>query len=134
MKLKIWDFGGAGFLPSPAVDSVLVNANVVIVCFDLTRRSTYDNAAKWVDAAKAALSNGAILFIVGTKADEKAAMFASARDFACTLVSLHSAAGYMFTSAKTGVGIEDAFRSVAAQIVAARKAPSSKQKDKCVIS
>lgn len=128
--MSITDFATT---PSPS-DAALCSTHVVVVCFDATRRSTYDNASTWVASAKPALSRGAALFILGLKAD--AEMFAGAREFARTMASLHSAAGTAFASAKSGSGVEDAFRSIAeaARNSEAAALPAEGGKGKCIVS
>lgn len=111
----------------------MCKAHAVVVCFDLTQRATYDNAASWVAAAKPALSRGAVLFFLGTKSDCE--MFAGAREFSRSLALLHSAAGSAFVSAKSGTGIADAFQTIAAGAEAAAPAGTGgKAKPACVVS
>eukprot|EP01123_Difflugia_compressa_P013845 TRINITY_DN6697_c0_g1_i1.p1 TRINITY_DN6697_c0_g1~~TRINITY_DN6697_c0_g1_i1.p1 ORF type:complete len:202 (-),score=54.46 TRINITY_DN6697_c0_g1_i1:250-855(-) len=84
----------------------------VMLCFDLTKRSTFENLTKWKQEIERYGEDGVAIVVVGNKCDlketqvtkEEAERFAQEWGF-----------GYFQTSAKDGTGVDDAFAHLASQ-------------------
>lgn len=103
----IWDTAGQERY-SGTSQQYCRGVSAAMICFDLTQRDTFDNISKWVNLLS---SNGCNKFILlGNKNDlddERQVLENEAK----SLAEMYKAPIY-FTSAKTGVGIEDAFTNL----------------------
>jgi GTPase SAR1 family protein len=72
----MWDLSG-DMRFDVVTRSFLINASVVLFCFDLSRKSTFDSLPKFVKRAKELTNNGFKACLVGIKSDLEANVFAS---------------------------------------------------------
>lgn len=121
VDLSIWDIMGQHSLMELLKDAYFSGAHGILAVADLTRRSTLDDLYTWVQSVER--TAGPVPRVVAVnKADlaERAAF--SRADVAASA----SAAGceVVYTSAKTGEGVENAFL-VLAHAVARRRIPTA---------
>lgn len=65
IKLNIFDTGSVTAVTSAHYR----NAMGAIICFDLSRRETFDNLESWVTKVKDCVSDNTTIFLVGCKSD-----------------------------------------------------------------
>ena len=117
LDLTIWDImGQEGFRPLLA-EAYFHGAHGVLAVADLTRRETLDGLLAWIDAVDRAA--GAVPVVIALNkadlADRAAYDRAEARK---TADALH--ADCLLTSAKTGEGVEEAFRRLGTAVLEAQ--------------
>jgi small GTP-binding protein len=118
VKLQLWDIGGQNrfrlFLPSAKG-----GAKGIILVFDLSRPSTFVRLDDWVRLVRSDLQPGrhVPIMLVGAKCDLKREIMAgAARD----LVARLRLDGYVETSSKENIRIEEPFYLLLNTIVSAR--------------
>src|SRR4051812_620822 len=67
-RLQIWDTAGQDRYRSIA-RSYYRNANLILLCFDLTKQDTFTKLDEWLNDIKEHGEEGVKLFIVGNKLD-----------------------------------------------------------------
>lgn len=90
-----------------------------LVTFDLTRRSTFENAQKWINDAKA-VSPNQIFILVGNKNDLKDLRQVSAEE-AREKAKEIGCVDYIETSAKTGENVAEAFHTIGKLLLQRKK-------------
>ena len=117
INIKIWDTAGQERFKA-LTQSYFRNAEGVILAFDVTNTSSYDNLKDWIGSIKKNLEGKNIflpLIIVGNKIDmeesrevekENAEQFATENNYK-----------YFETSAKTGEGVDEAVRDLVNQVL-----------------
>ena len=117
INIKIWDTAGQERFKA-LTQSYFRNAEGVILAFDVTNTSSYDNLKDWIGSIKKNLEGKNIflpLIIVGNKIDmeesrevekETAEQFATENNYK-----------YFEASAKTGEGVDDAVRDLVNQVL-----------------
>ena len=117
INIKIWDTAGQERFKA-LTQSYFRNAEGVILAFDVTNTSSYDNLKDWIGSIKKNLEGKNIflpLIIVGNKIDmeesrevekENAEQFATENNYK-----------YFETSAKTGEGVDEAVRNLVNQVL-----------------
>lgn len=110
VKLLIWDTAGQERFKS-ITKTFYKGSQVVIVCFDLTNRGTFDNVDLWIEDIYNEHFANPIIVLAGTKADLKTTRTVSKEEAVkkSTQLKLH---GYFETSSKTSIGIEEMFFSI----------------------
>jgi small GTP-binding protein len=93
------------------------SAAAALIVFDLTNRNSFLNISEWLESFRSANSEKAALFLVGNKTDLRD-MRAVEREDAEKWAAEHGAQ-YFETSARTGDGVSDVFRTVAAKLAGA---------------
>lgn len=68
VKLQIWDAAGQERFQS-VIKSYFTGAHGIILMFDLTMRSSFDNLELWLDHLKSFCPSNAVIILVGNKAD-----------------------------------------------------------------
>jgi small GTP-binding protein len=130
MKLSLWDTAGQETYKS-ITRSYFRGASGALLVFDISRRSTFDSATAWLNDLRLIAEEGIVVVLVGNKCDLDAQArnehpFANggakqrkrevsekeAEDWA----RAHNILAYVETSAKSGEGVERAFREVAERI------------------
>lgn len=105
--LSIWDFAGEArfrFL----MPRYCIGAHGCLLAFDLTRQITFFHLDDWLNLVRAHAGEIPIL-LVGTKLD----ISPLSRTDAEAYVTVHSLNGYIETSAKDDVGVQETFQLIA---------------------
>ena len=115
VQVKLWDTAGQERFKT-LTPSFLRNAEGVIIVFDVTSQDSFDNVKGWINSIKSNLGENIIpIIIVGNKIDmenmreiskEDGKKIASENDFK-----------YFETSAKTGIGVDEAIKEIVNQIL-----------------
>lgn len=104
VKLKFWDTGGSERFDA-ITRNYLHSAQVVMVVFDMSKQSTFDNVSCWIEKARAGTSRDIPIILVGNKCDivNKEVDEQLARDFA-----ERNHIQFFICSAKAGIGFGNA--------------------------
>ena len=115
VQVKLWDTAGQERFKT-LTPNFLRNAEGVIIVFDVTSHDSFDNVKGWINSIKSNLGENIIpIIIVGNKIDmenmreiskEDGKKIASENDFK-----------YFETSAKTGIGVDEAIKEIVNQIL-----------------
>ena len=109
IKLQIWDFGGEKqfrvLLPNFAR-----GAAGALLCFDMTRYSTFMQLEEWHDILRGSTDNIPII-LVGTKLDLRSERVVTA-DVARDYVQKRTLGGFIETSSKENVNVYESFRDI----------------------
>jgi len=114
VKLQIWDTAGQERF-STITSSYYRGANGLILVYDVTSRSSFDNLKKWLDDIEKFSTGHVVRLLVGNKSDlesKRQVDFNTAKAYADKLNIQ-----YLETSAKQGSGVEKAFVGLAQQIM-----------------
>lgn len=129
MKLSLWDTAGQETYKS-VTRSYFRGASGALLVFDITRRSTFENATSWLQDLRQIAEDGIVVVLVGNKRDlvsqniEREAedkvsvgnMRAVTSEEAEDWCRANKVMRYVETSAKSGEGVERAFLDVAEKI------------------
>ena len=115
VKLQIWDFAGEKrfrfFLPN-----YVRGANGCLICYDITRYSSFQNVPEWYNVVKTSASNP-IFVLVGGKVDlaemKRAVKTEEAQNFQKEFNIEH----FFETSSKTGVNNNNIFETISREIL-----------------
>lgn len=110
IKLLIWDTAGQERFKS-ITKTFYKGSQIVIICFDLTNRDTFDNADSWLEEIQEENLTNPIIVLAGTKADLQTSRTIS-KEEGIKKASQLKLQGYFETSSKTSVGIDDMFLSI----------------------
>jgi len=113
VRFVIWDLAGQAQFKRVR-QTYLANAEAGILVFDVTRKDTLDNLLNWFNEISKA-SEGITLILVGNKIDLENDRKVSTEDGKALADKLGLT--YLETSAKTGENIDDAFRTLALQLI-----------------
>ena len=122
IKLDIWDTGGSEKYKSLA-PMYFRDARAAIVVFDLTSKSSFEEADDWIIEFRERGPANAIIFLAANKADLESSRQVTKEeieDFAQT----QQVNFYIETSALNGIGINELFNELGEQIV---NLPSSEE-------
>ena len=109
-KLLIWDTGGQERFRA-ITKSFYRGVNAVIICFDLTNVSSYNNVDLWLKEILKEKLNNPIIFLVGTKADMVKSREIT-KEEAIKKANLLNFYAYYETSAKNNICINDIFYGI----------------------
>eukprot|EP01113_Clastostelium_recurvatum_P030190 TRINITY_DN3657_c0_g1_i6.p1 TRINITY_DN3657_c0_g1~~TRINITY_DN3657_c0_g1_i6.p1 ORF type:complete len:737 (-),score=150.46 TRINITY_DN3657_c0_g1_i6:58-2268(-) len=115
VKIQLWDIPGNKKL---AIDAYYKTTVGVLVVYDVTRRSTFDDVAYWLQQVKqhvAATDEDIVIAIVGTKIDKEDERVVSKEEG--QRCASENKTLFFETSAATALNTEDAFLVVAAKII-----------------
>lgn len=134
MKLSLWDTAGQETYKS-VTRSYFRGASGALLVFDITRRSTFENATSWLQDLRQIAEDGVVVVLVGNKRDlvsgnvtdeievpaeeDKGSvgnMRAVTSEEAEEWCRANKVMRYVETSAKSGEGVERAFLDVAEKI------------------
>ncbi len=120
MKLSLWDTAGQETYKS-ITRSYFRGASGALLVFDITRRSTFENATDWLHDLRQIAEEGIEVLLVGNKSDlaSRSVGIAGENKRAVTPQEAeewcrrNGVMRYVETSAKSGEGVEKAFLEVA---------------------
>ena len=113
VRFVIWDLAGQSQFKRIR-QSYLTNAEAGILVYDVTRKDTFDNINIWHKEIKEVTENISLL-LVGNKIDLENERVISSQEGQKLAERL--GLSYIETSAKTGENINDAFRTLALQLI-----------------
>eukprot|EP00794_Sanderia_malayensis_P005710 gene5710-6410_t len=117
VTLQVWDIGGQQ-LSGNMLETYLFGAHAVLLIYDVTNHSSFEDIHDWLDVIKSTLTKGKklpYLALIGNKVDLEHMRIVKAdkhTEFALEN-NLHS----FFLSAKTGDQVEYCFQKIAADIL-----------------
>ena len=115
VQVKLWDTAGQERFKT-LTPSFLRNAEGVIIVFDVTSQDSFDNVKGWINSIKSNLGEKIIpIIIVGNKIDMENMREISKGDGNKT--ASENGFKYFETSAKTGKGVDEAFKEIVNQIL-----------------
>ena len=68
LKVHVWDTAGAERFRSISL-AFYKRAQGAVICFDLTRRVSFENVTEWANSAKENCPANVVTMLVGTKCD-----------------------------------------------------------------
>ncbi len=118
LKLQIWDFGGEKqfrvLLPNFAR-----GAAGALMCFDMTRYSTFLQLEEWFDILRGSTDDIPII-LVGTKGDLRSDRVVSL-EVAREYVKKRNLDGFIQTSSKENINVYEAFREISGRMLKKRQ-------------
>lgn len=115
VRFAIWDTAGAErFLSLGKL--YFRDARAALVVVDLTNPEGLKDTQKWIDTLKHDGPSKVALFILGNKCDLEDSR-AITNDSLSEFATINEAIGFYEVSAKTGVGINEAFDAVIAELL-----------------
>jgi small GTP-binding protein len=113
VRFVIWDLAGQSQFKRIR-QSYLANAEAGILVYDVTRKDTFDNINVWHKEIKEVTGNISLI-LVGNKIDLENERVVSSEEG--QKIAERLGLSYIETSAKTGENINDAFRTLALQLI-----------------
>ena len=120
VDMTIWDIMGEKGFRELLKEAYFYGANGILAVADLTRRKTLDDLDDWIDGVEQVVGKVPILIAVNKSDLTSGAAYGErdveqvARAFDCE---------YLMTSAKTGDGVEEAFRRLGTLVTASQLRP-----------
>ena len=115
VQVKLWDTAGQERFKT-LTPSFLRNAEGVIIVFDVTSQDSFDNVKGWINSIKSNLGEKIIpIIIVGNKIDMENMREISKEDG--KKIASENGFKYFETSAKTGIGVDEAIKEIVNQIL-----------------
>ena len=114
VKLQIWDTAGQESFRS-VTRIFYKGANVVFLCFDLTREDTFQNVQTWLTDVRAHAEADVLIYLLGSKVDlveEREVDKEVAQEF-CESNGIEK---YFETSSVTGFNVEEVFAMAAKEM------------------
>ncbi|KAH8105287.1 ras-domain-containing protein [Cristinia sonorae] len=114
VKLSIWDTAGQERFRT-ITSSYYRGAQGIILVYDVSNRETFDALPRWFSELETYVSDSVVKIVVGNKVDKefsRQVTFAEGQQFATRMNCL-----FVEASAKTAVGVRDAFQEVVTKIL-----------------
>ena len=111
IKLIIWDTAGQERFRSVALKSIKTAQGVVIV-FDLTKKSTFNNVVNWLKQINDNLNSNVSLVLFGNKCDIEEGKWEVNKEEVLKFAKIKGLP-YFETSAKSNINIKEGFENVA---------------------
>ena len=122
MVLQVWDIGGQS-VGSANLPKYVHGSNAVMLCYDVTDESSFQDAEDWLRLARRALAgSSAKIFLVGNKIDLYGQRAVSEKRHE-TFIAAHSLDGGHFCSAKSGESVVRTFYQLAGEIAGITLSP-----------
>ena len=124
IKLQIWDTAGQERFRT-ITSAYYRGADGVIMVYDVTHRESFDHVSEWLAEVNKHASEDCCKLIIGNKSDApgRAVTTEEAREKADEL-----ACPFLETSAKTSTNVEEAFLTLASELL--RRAPAEQPRKK----
>jgi len=113
LDMMVWDIMGEKGFRALLRDAYFEGSHGVIAVCDMTRKDTFYDLNNWVQMIRKQVGNVPIVFL-GNKMDLTERLVVSQEELA-RMSTIHTATHY-FSSAKTGSGVNEAFKSLAEAI------------------
>lgn len=110
LDMMVWDIMGEKGFRALLRDAYFEGSHGVIAVCDLTRKDTFYDLNNWVQMIRKQVGNVPIVFL-GNKIDLKERLVVSEEELG-RMGSIHNAP-HFFCSAKTGAGVNEAFKALA---------------------
>ena len=120
LRLHIWDAPGLTLF-RPILRSYYRGTSVVVLVFDVTNRSTFQDLSRWIQDCRDCCEPATLLVLVGNKCDQVRRRVS--RTEALLLVNEHSLEGYYETSAQNSDSVDHLFTEGVARPVLLRPVP-----------
>mmetsp|Transcript_55099 Transcript_55099/g.98317 ORF Transcript_55099/g.98317 Transcript_55099/m.98317 type:complete len:205 (-) Transcript_55099:87-701(-) len=131
IRLQLWDTAGQERFRS-LVTSYIRDAAAAVVCFDITKRETFDNTGRWIEEVRSARGDDALIFLVGNKADVEDQRQVTTQEMQEKAEQMR-ASKFIEASAKTGDKVQDLFQMLAEALMSgSERAPGSRQAEPTV--
>nr|CCD16456.1 unnamed protein product [Trypanosoma congolense IL3000] len=114
VRLQIWDTAGQERFQSVAT-AFYRGANGVMLCFDLTHRSSFLHLDQWMERVRQQSLPGIPCLLVGCKSDEARNLRQVSKEEAMAWAKKHGMS-YIDTSAKEKENVQNAFQKIAEEI------------------
>lgn len=113
VKLQIWDTAGQERFRT-ITQSYFRGAQGILLVFDVTDRTSFNNVRTWMESIDTHADKSVNRILIGNKCDmpERAVSRSEAEGLA-----KEYGVSYFEASAKKGIGVEEAFRNIAEQVV-----------------
>ena len=110
-KLQIWDTAGQESFRS-VTRIFYKGANIVFLCFDLTREDTFNSLQTWLHDIRANASAETVVYLLGSKQDLEEQREVD-KDTAKAFCDENGIEKYFETSSVTGFNVEEVFSMAA---------------------
>jgi len=114
VKLSIWDTAGQERFRT-ITSSYYRGAQGVILVYDVSNRESFDALPRWYSELETYVSDSVVRIIVGNKVDKEFSRQVSTSEGEAFARRMHSL--FIETSAKTAVGVAEAFKELAEKII-----------------
>ncbi|XP_077979022.1 ras-related protein Rab-43-like [Glandiceps talaboti] len=114
VKLQVWDTAGLERFRS-MLRNYYRSANGVIVVYDITKKTTFDNVPRWIEDVTKYAGENVVQMLIGNKSDLtelREVHFSDAR----ALATHHAMLECFETSAKDSTNVEEAFIKMATEL------------------
>ncbi|CEM02264.1 unnamed protein product [Vitrella brassicaformis CCMP3155] len=122
VRLQLWDTAGQERFRA-LIPSYFRDASVGVVCFDVTSRTSFNKVDSWVAEVRKERGSSVVVTVCGNKIDlddKRQVTEEEATNKVADLTSDPEApVMYFETSAKTGAGVKEMFKHIAARLVSA---------------
>ncbi|CAK4074826.1 unnamed protein product [Aphanomyces euteiches] len=125
VKLQIWDTAGQERFRT-ITSAYYRGADGIIMVYDVTSQESFDHVNDWLNEVNRYASEGTCKLLVGNKSDmssKKVVSFDTAKAFADSL-----AIPFLETSAKNAQNVEEAFLTMASELITIREMVGGSQK------
>jgi len=133
VTLQVWDIGGQQ-LGGNMLETYLYGAHAVLLIYDVTNHSSFENVHDWLDVVKSVIGKGnhsPYLALIGNKIDLEHMRIVKADKH--TEFALSNEMHSFFISAKTGDQVDYCFKKIAAEILGIKLSKSEAEKSSRVI-
>lgn len=118
LKLQLWDTAGQERFRS-IIASYYRGAHAVLIVYDITNAISFHNVEKWHEEAAMHMRSNGPMLLVGNKADNERAREVSGSEG--RLLAARLGMQFVETSAKTDIGVDRAFHTLASQAKTTRE-------------
>lgn len=125
MRLQLWDTAGQERFRS-LIPNYIRDSSVAVIVFDVTNKQTYTSLDKWIEDVRNERGTSVVVAVVGNKIDKADERCISRED--AEAKAKQYGAIYHETSAKTGAGVKELFKEIAAVISNDKNPPAEVRK------
>jgi len=121
VKLQIWDTAGQERFRT-ITSAYYRGADGIIMVYDVTNNDSFDHVSEWLTEVNRYANEGTCKLLVGNKSDmdDKAVTAETAKEYADSL-----GIPFLETSAKNASNVEEAFLTMAAELIRLREAQNT---------